>query len=154
MPKQTIILGKDAALEDSIASMQDKLSNLGFHIIEQSWLNPVANVWSVHIKDRDCPLLFTNGKGASKKAALASALGEFFERLSTHYFWADYYLGDEIANSQFVHYPNEKWFTPTKEGSLPEGLLNDELKAFYFPEEEINSTSLIDVNSANHERGI
>ncbi len=154
MPKQTIILGKDAALEDSIASMQDKLSNLGFHIIEQSWLNPVANVWSVHIKDRDCPLLFTNGKGASKKAALASALGEFFERLSTHYFWADYYLGDEIANSQFVHYPNEKWFTPTKEGSLPEGLLNDELKAFYFPEEEINSVSLIDVNSANHERGI
>jgi len=154
MSKQTIILGKDAALEDSITSMQNKLSGLDFHIIEHSWLNPVANVWSVHIRDGDCPLLFTNGKGASKKAALASALGEFFERLSTHYFWADYYLGDEIANSQFVHYNNEKWFTPTDDGSLPEGLLNDELKAFYDPEEEIDPASLIDVNSANRERGI
>jgi len=74
MPKHTIIPGKDAALEDSITSMQEKLLRLGFHIIEQSWLNPVANVWSVHIRDENCPLLFTNGKGASKKAALASVL--------------------------------------------------------------------------------
>lgn len=76
---QTFIPGKDAALEDSISRFQQKLSDLGFNIEEASWLNPVPHVWSVHIRDRDCPLCFTNGKGASKKAALASALGEYFE---------------------------------------------------------------------------
>ena len=64
---QTFIPGKDAALEDSIARFQQKLSDLGFNIEEASWLNPVPHVWSVHIRDRDCPLCFTNGKGASKK---------------------------------------------------------------------------------------
>lgn len=64
---QTFIPGKDAALEDSIASFQQKLTQLGFNIEEASWLNPVPNVWSVHIRDKDCPLCFTNGKGATKK---------------------------------------------------------------------------------------
>ena len=150
----THILGKDAALEDSINSMQQKLQKIGFNIIEQSWLNPIANVWSVHIRDRDCPLLFTNGKGASKKAALASALGEFFERLSTHYFWADYYLGDEISDSKFVHYPSEKWFAAQSDGSWPKGVLNEELQDFYNSDGELNASSLVDVNSANRERGI
>jgi len=154
MPTQTHILGKDATLEDSIASMQQKLQDIGFNIIEQSWLNPIANVWSVHIRDRDCPLLFTNGKGASKKAALASALGEFFERLSTHYFWADYYLGDEVANSKFVHYASEKWFALNANGSWPDGVLNEELQEFYNPDGELNASNLIDANSANRERGM
>ena len=47
-------------------------------------------------------LWFTNGKGASKKAALASALGEYFERLSTNYFFADFYLGRDIARGHTV----------------------------------------------------
>ncbi len=154
MPTQTHILGKDAALEDSIASMQQKLQKIGFNIIEQSWLNPIANVWSVHIRDSDCPLLFTNGKGASKKAALASALGEFFERLSTHYFWADYYLGDEVANSKSVHYASEKWFATKSNGAWPDGVLNEELQEFYNPDGELNASNLIDANSANRERGV
>ena len=154
MSEQTHILGKDAALEDSIQSMTQKLENIGFNIVEQSWLNPVANVWSVHIRDKDCPLLFTNGKGASKKAALASALGEFFERLSTHYFWADYYLGDDITNSEIVHYANEKWFELSEDDSWPEQLLNGELRAFYDPENTLTVNSLVDTNSANPERGI
>jgi ribosomal protein S12 methylthiotransferase accessory factor len=145
----THILGKDAALEDSIQTMTQKLLKLGFTIIEQSWLNPIANVWSVHIRDKDCPLLFTNGKGASKKAALASALGEFFERLATHYFWADYYLGDSIANSKVVHYSNEKWFALDQNNAWPEELLNEELKAFYDPESMLSSNQLIDINSSN-----
>ncbi|MBS0310977.1 MAG: 30s ribosomal protein S12 methylthiotransferase accessory protein YcaO, partial [Proteobacteria bacterium] len=57
------IPGKDASLEASIATLQSKLEAIGFHIEERSWLNPVEGVWSVHIRDRDCPLLFTNGKG-------------------------------------------------------------------------------------------
>ena len=120
MTEQTFILGKDAALEDSISKFQQKLTALGFNIEEASWLNPVPNVWSVHLRDKDCPQCFSNGKGASKKAALASALGEYFERLSTNYFFADFYLGQEIANGDFVHYPTEKWFPIEDEALLPE----------------------------------
>ncbi|PLR40273.1 30S ribosomal protein S12 methylthiotransferase accessory protein YcaO [Chimaeribacter coloradensis] len=151
---QTFIPGKDAALEDSIARFQQKLTDLGFHIEEASWLNPVPHVWSVHIRDRDCPLCFTNGKGASKKAALASALGEYFERLSTNYFFADFYLGKEIAEGEFVHYPNEKWFPVPEDGSLPEGILDERLHAFYDPEQELSGSDLIDLQSGNAARGI
>lgn len=151
---QTFIPGKDAALEDSIARFQQKLQDLGFHIEEASWLNPVPHVWSVHIRDRDCPLCFTNGKGASQKAALASALGEYFERLSTNYFFADFWLGQSIANGDFVHYPNEKWFPLPADERLPEGILDARLRAFYDPENELSASDLIDLQSGNSERGI
>lgn len=82
LTEQTFIAGKDAALETTIERFQQQLQNIGFNIEQASWLNPVPNVWSVHIHDRDCPQCFTNGKGTTKKAALASALGEFLERLS------------------------------------------------------------------------
>lgn len=151
---QTFIPGKDAALEASIERFQTKLQALGFDIEEASWLNPVPHVWSVHIRDRDCPLCFTNGKGASKKAALASALGEYFERLSTNYFFADFYLGQAIAESDFVHYPNEKWFPIPDDGELPAGLLDDYTLDYYDPEGELSADMLVDLQSGNEERGI
>jgi ribosomal protein S12 methylthiotransferase accessory factor len=61
MNTENFILGKDASLESTINTLQGKLQALGFHIEEKSWLNPVDGIWSVHIRDRDCPLLFTNG---------------------------------------------------------------------------------------------
>ncbi|MCI4189485.1 30S ribosomal protein S12 methylthiotransferase accessory factor YcaO [Dickeya dianthicola] len=151
---QTFIPGKDAALEDSIARFQQQLLNLGFHIEEASWLNPVPNVWSVHIRDRDCALCFTNGKGATRKAALASALGEYFERLSTNYFFADFYLGQQIAEGDFVHYPDEKWFPLPEDDSLPAGILDARLHAFYDPEHQLIASDLVDLQSGNHDRGI
>ena len=151
---QTYIPGKDAALEDSIARFQQKLLDLGFNIEEASWLNPVPNVWSVHIRDKDSALCFTNGKGATKKAALASALGEYFERLSTNYFFADFWLGDAIADGPFVHYPNEKWFPLPEDDALPEGILDARLRAFYDPENELTAGMLVDLQSGNDARGI
>jgi ribosomal protein S12 methylthiotransferase accessory factor len=151
---QTFIPGKDAALEDSIQRFYQQLSALGFNIEEASWLNPVPHVWSVHIRDRDCPLCFTNGKGASKKAALASALGEYFERLSTNYFFADFYLGHSIAQGDFVHYPNEKWFPLTADDTLPHGILDDRLRNFYDPDGALRAGALVDLQSGNKERGI
>ncbi|MCT7656617.1 YcaO-like family protein [Oceanimonas sp. NS1] len=109
---------------------------------------------SVHIRDKDCPLCFTNGKGATKKAALASALGEYFERLATNYFFADFYLGRDIAEGDFVHYPNEKWFPLTDDNSLPAGLLDDYTRRFYDPENALTADMLIDLQSGNEERGI
>jgi ribosomal protein S12 methylthiotransferase accessory factor len=154
MQTESFIAGKDASLESSILSMQAKLATLGFHIEERSWLNPIANAWSVHIRDRDCPLLFTNGKGASEKAALASALGEFFERLGCNYFWSHYYLGATLADREFVHYPQEKWFSLPDDESWPEALLDADLHAFYNPDGTVAARNLIDRNSANATRGI
>jgi len=151
---KTYIIGKDEALEISIERMQTKLKALGFNIEEASWLNPVPNVWSVHIRDTDCSLCFTNGKGATEKAALASALGEYFERLSCNYFFADFYLGKDIANGDFVHYPNEKWFDLPADDTIPAGLLDDTTRAFYDPNTEVKASQLIDFQSGNSERGI
>jgi ribosomal protein S12 methylthiotransferase accessory factor len=154
MTTESFIPGKDASLESTIRTMQQKLAARGFHVQETSWLNPVENIWSVHIKDRDCPLLFSNGKGASELASRASALGEFFERLGCHYFWTHFYLGEERANRPFVHYPQERWFAPTDDGSWPTELLNPELQAFYNPDGDIDSGFLVDLNSGHVERGI
>ena len=154
MTQQTFIPGKDAALEESIEKFQQKLTALGFNIEEASWLNPVPNVWSVHIRDKDCPQCFSNGKGANKKAALASALGEYFERLSTNYFWTDFYLGQDIANGDFVHYPNEKWFPIEDEALLPQGILDDRLFEHFDPNQELTPELLVDLQSGNYERGI
>ena len=154
MTQQTFIPGKDAALEESIEKFQQKLTALGFNIEEASWLNPVPNVWSVHIRDKDCPQCFSNGKGASKKAALASALGEYFERLSTNYFWTDFYLGQDIANGDFVHYPNEKWFPIEDEALLPQGILDDHLFEHFDPNQELTPELLVDLQSGNYDRGI
>lgn len=154
MTTESFIAGKDASLESSIQSMQDKLADLGFNIEERSWLNPVANAWSVHIRDQDCPLLFTNGKGATELAARASALGEFFERLGCNYFWSHYYLGETLAQREFVHYPQEKWFPLTEDETWPAGLLDDELRTFYNPDDAVPASALVDRNSGNAARGI
>ncbi len=147
------IPGKDASLEASIATLQSKLAVLGFHIEERSWLNPVEGVWSVHLRDRDCPLLFTNGKGASQLAARASALGEYFERSSTNYFWTHSYLGETIANRAYVHHPDERWFA-VEDDAWPDELLTPELHDFYNPGGGVRADQLIDLNSGNAERGI
>jgi ribosomal protein S12 methylthiotransferase accessory factor len=154
MHHETFITGKDAALETSIAAMQQRLAQLGFHVEERSWLNPVEGIWSVHLRDRDCPLLFTNGKGASQLACRASALGEFFERLSTRYFWNHYYLGAGIAGSACAHDPRERWFPVPADGRWPEGLLTPELQTFYNPAGEVPAAALVDFNTGNAERGI
>jgi ribosomal protein S12 methylthiotransferase accessory factor len=150
---ETFIPSKDASLESSISTLQGKLAALGFHVEERSWLNEIENIWSVHVSDRDCPRLFSNGKGASQLAARASALGEYFERLSTNYFWTHFYLGETIANQDFVHYPNEQWF-PLKGKNWPAGLLTPELQQFYNPDKGVLPSQLIDLNSGNATRGI
>ena len=152
---ESFIPGKDASLEASIRTLQSKLEVLDFHIEERSWLNPVEGVWSVHIRDRDCPLLFTNGKGASELAARASALGEYFERLSTNYFWTHFYLGETLAARTYTHTPEERWFAVDNDDDVwPEGLLTPELHAFYNPDGGVRAEQLIDLNSGNAARGI
>lgn len=150
----SFIPGKDASLESTIETMREKLAARGFKLNESSLLHEVDGIWSTHMKDNDCPMLFSNGKGATELAARASAYGEFFERLNTHYFWTHFYLGETRANRPFVHYPQERWFAPTENGSWPAEMLNPELHAFYNPESDIDGEVLVDLNSGNVARGI
>lgn len=151
--QSTFILGKDLPVEQTIKNLSAIISDLGMKIEVSSWRNIVPNVWSLHIRDAASPLCFTNGKGATKESALCSALGEFIERLNNNFFYNDQFFGVEIANSEFVHYPNEKWFALEKHG-LPAGLLDDYCLDIYNPDEELQGSDLIDTNSGNQERGI
>jgi ribosomal protein S12 methylthiotransferase accessory factor len=151
---QTTIAGKDLPLEQTIANMSGFLAGLGIKIEIASWRNLVPNVWSLHIRDAHSPMCFTNGKGASKESALASALGEYIERLSCNHFYNDQFWGEDIANADFVHYPNERWFKPGRRDALPAGLLDDHCRAIYDPDGELRASHLYDTNSGRTERGI
>jgi ribosomal protein S12 methylthiotransferase accessory factor len=150
----TFILGKDLPLEQTIANMSSLLASLGIKIEIASWRNIIPNVWSLHIRDAHSPMCFTNGKGATKESALASALGEYIERLSNNHFYAGAYWGEDIANAAFVHYPNERWFKPGKKDALPSEILDAYCLPIYNPDGELRGSHLIDTNSGNAQRGI
>lgn len=151
---KTMIPGKDASLEETIAKLTGLLEKLGIKIEIASWRNPVPHVWSVHIRDADSPMCFTNGKGATKNAALCSALGEYLERISTNYFYSDFFLGEEIAADDFVHYPNELWFKTGPKDTLPQELMDEHLLDVYGNNGELKFSHLIDTNSGNAARGV
>jgi len=150
----TFIAGKDLPLEQTIANMSGLLAGLGIKIEIASWRNIIPNVWSLHIRDAHSPMCFTNGKGSTKESALASALGEYIERISNNHFYAGAYWGVDIANAEFVHYPNERWFKPGRKDALPKEILDDYCLDIYNPDGELRGSHLIDTNSGNTERGI
>ncbi|MCK9988981.1 MAG: ribosomal protein S12 methylthiotransferase accessory factor, partial [Azoarcus sp.] len=150
----TYITGKDLPLEQTIANMSRLLASLGIKIEIASWRNIIPNVWSLHIRDAHSPMCFTNGKGATKESALASALGEYIERLSNNHFYAGSFWGVDIANAEFVHYPNERWFKPGRKDKLPAEILDEYCLQIYNPDGELRGSHLIDTNSGNAERGI
>lgn len=150
----TYILGKDLPLEQTIANMSGILSNLGMKIEIASWRNIVPNVWSLHIRDAHSPMCFTNGKGSTKESALASALGEFIERLNCNFFYNDQFWGEDIANAEFVHYPSERWFKPGPKDELPSEILDAYCLKIYNRDGELRGSHLYDTNSGNTQRGI
>ena len=151
---KTFIAGKDLPLEQTIANMSGVLANLGIKIEIASWRNIIPNVWSLHIRDAHSPMCFTNGKGSTKESALASALGEYLERLSNNHFYAGAYWGEDIANRAFVHYPNERWFQPGGDDALPTEILDEYCLEIFNPDGELRGSHLMDTNSGNAERGI
>ncbi|MFA5979355.1 ribosomal protein S12 methylthiotransferase accessory factor [Pseudomonas sp. GV105] len=150
----TYIVGKDLPLEQTIANMSGILAGLGMKIEIASWRNIVPNVWSLHIRDAHSPMCFTNGKGATKESALASALGEFIERLNCNFFYNDQFWGEELANAPFVHYPDERWFQPGRKDELPAEILDAYCLNIYNRDGELRGSHLFDTNSGNEDRGI
>jgi len=150
----TYIAGKDLPLEQTIANMSGVLANLGIKIEIASWRNIIPNVWSLHVRDAHSPMCFTNGKGSTKESALASALGEYIERLSNNHFYAGVFWGEDIANGAFVHYPNERWFKPGSKDAVPTEILDEYCLNIFNPDGELHGSHLIDTNSGNAQRGI
>ena len=150
----TYIAGKDLPLEQTIANMSAVLAGLGMKIEIASWRNLVPNVWSLHIRDAHSPMCFTNGKGATKESALASALGEFIERMNCNHFYNDQFWGEDIGNAAFVHYPTERWFKPGRKDALPAEILDEYCRQIYNRDGELRASHLYDTNSGNTGRGI
>ena len=150
----TFIAGKDLPLEQTIANMSGVLAAIGIKIEIASWRNLIPNVWSLHIRDAHSPMCFTNGKGSTKESALASALGEYIERLNCNHFYNHQFWGEDIANAPFVHYPNERWFKPGRKDALPVEILDEYCLQIYNADGELRGSHLVDTNSGNVQRGI
>jgi len=155
--------GKDAPLEETIDRASSLLEKIGLSLQCSSWLNPVPNCWSVHIQSSLCPDLYTNGKGITREAALASGLGEFFERLSTDFFFAEYSLesrGIDNSTVSFFYQPNELSFndfsTPShnRTSGHKVDLLTPSLRDYYNPNGELLVENLLDNNFDRDDRGI
>jgi ribosomal protein S12 methylthiotransferase accessory factor len=160
MKNKTYLAGKDLSLEDTIERATSVLKDMDLPIEAVSWLNPAPNCWSVHIQSSACSHLYTNGKGISRLASLASGLGEFFERLATNLFFADYFLGNDNHKRPFDFYPNEAWFAQGDDETIPTHnqqeleLLNENLRTFYNPDGELTFTHLCDNNIDSGNKGI
>ena len=151
----TTIVGKDAPLEQSIAHFQEIFKKLKIVVRESNWLNPLNDVYSVHLDIESCPCIYSNGKGSSRLAARASAYGELFERLSTHMSFSDYYLGLDNSNAPYVHFKDEKWTViDQNDPQIPSDVLNSSLRKFYSEGTDLNLEDLVDLQSSAFSRGV
>lgn len=153
----TTIAGKDASLEDSLSRFKQIAAQLKLEMIEDTWLNPLPDLWSVHLSLANCPAIYSNGKGSSKDAALCSAYGEIFERLATHMSFADFFLGSDNAEAKFVHFPDEKWteLNEDEDGTpISNDILNVKLRELYGNQGELTLENLVDIQSCSFERGV
>ena len=161
MNNQTLLPGKDAPAEETIALANSLLDRIGFSAEPVTWLNPAPNCWSVHLRSKECEHIYTNGKGTSQLASLASGLGEYLERLSTNFFFSDHFLEkDSVVENPFLFFPNEQWFPVENWDHIPHNsvngkeLLNSHLRRFYDSRQELQFDHLCDNNSDDLERGI
>ena len=151
----TTIPGKDAPLEQTIELFSDALKNIHIEVIEDNWLNPLENIYSVHLAITSLPEIYANGKGSSRLAARASAYGELIERLSTQMSFADYYLGLDNSNAEFVHFKDEKWSKIDQQSpEIPQDVLNASLRKFYTQNTGLTLENLVDLQSSSFSRGV
>ena len=105
----TNITGKDKTAEETIEYFSKTLAELGLELEFTQILNPVPNLYSVILQDKNIPYIQTNGKGTTLEAAKASAYGEMAERYLNQSFFEDFYLGKDISEGEVVRYPDEVW---------------------------------------------
>ena len=130
------LLSKNAPLEESIAKMHTVLANVGCEITFSNEKHPLKNCYSINIASKEAPNhIYSNGKGVISDASMASALGEYIERLQTNNFFIDFHLPKR------KYYPDEVAF------AFDEEFLTKELKAIYDPSGDLCAEDYVDYNS-------
>ncbi|MCK5884669.1 MAG: YcaO-like family protein [Bacteriovoracaceae bacterium] len=132
------LLGKACPLEETIERFHSLLNKAGIEVEMSQFKNPVEHVWSVNIATKGNPSCYVNGKGITKDAAIASGLGEYFERYTQNFFFADY--ATEELDSPFAHHSSEVEVTSINE------TLNEELRELYYDEDD--DRTVVDFNSS------
>ncbi len=130
------LLSKDAPLEQTLKNLKSIIEKLDIKLDISEQKHPLDNCYSVNIKTSCAPsYIFSNGKGATADASLASGLGEYIERLQSKNSFIDFYL------------PNRDFFKDVKLFDFDGEYLNSELREFYDPYGELVIDDLIDFNS-------
>ncbi len=130
------LLSKNAPLGESIARMKAVLADVGCETTFAPEKHPLTHCYSVNLASVEAPQhIYANGKGILSDASIASALGEYIERLQTNLFFSDFHL------PQRKYYPDEVVF------ECGGAYLNDELRLIYDPEGELHDQDLVDYNS-------
>ncbi|MCK9257641.1 MAG: YcaO-like family protein [Sulfurospirillaceae bacterium] len=132
------LLAKEAPLSQTLEKMREVFKKLNIDLEISSYKNPLKSCYSVNLKAKGAKNIFSNGKGSTKDEALASAMGEFIERLQTNGVFFDLYL------------PKRDYFNDVKLFNSNEGYLNEDLIAFY--NQELKLEDLIDFSSDEIEK--
>ncbi|EQB39454.1 hypothetical protein M947_05530 [Sulfurimonas hongkongensis] len=137
------ILSKDAPLEVSIKKMKKVLEDIGCKTNISEGHHPLQNCYSLNLSSHEAPNhIYSNGKGTLKESAMASAYGEYIERLQTNLFFSDFYIPNQ------KHYPDEVAF------ELDGDFLNEELLDIYDASGELMGEDFVDFNSGYSDRVI
>ena len=130
------LLSKDATLEESLVKMKNILNDVGCEMNFSQSKHPLQNCFSVNLSSAEAPRhIYSNGKGILNDASMASALGEYIERLQTNNFFIDFHL------------PNRKYYPDEVAFEFGGDYLNAELKEIYDPRSELMDEDLVDFNS-------
>src|SRR5690606_4968999 len=130
---RTCIPGKDVPLEQTIATLSGLIADMGMKIEIASWRNIVPNVWSLHLRDAHSQMFFTNGKGATKESALASAPVDLIKRLNRHFCYNATHWGPGLDKADLEQYTEGHWLQPRPDGELPEATHLDHCLTIYHP---------------------
>ena len=76
---------KDCTPRETIEKIKKILNSFSIKVIEKRMININNSFYSVRVELRDFPGIGTNGKGITRDYALASAYGEFMERLQSFF---------------------------------------------------------------------
>jgi ribosomal protein S12 methylthiotransferase accessory factor len=127
---------KNLPVEESIKKMKAVLEDVGCQTTFEQEKHPLENCFSVNLKSIEAPRhIYSNGKGIISNASIASAYGEYIERLQTNNFFIDFYL------------PNRKYYPDEVAFDFDGDYLNKELKKIYNPNDELSDYDLVDYNS-------
>ncbi|MDX9742400.1 MAG: YcaO-like family protein [Arcobacteraceae bacterium] len=134
------LLGKNLPLEETLTNMSNVFKKLDLKSTLSTELHPLKNCFSHNLSfDGAKNYIYSNGKGINHEASLASAYGEFIERLQTNNFFSDFYL----PNQQ--HFPDEVLF---EMDDFLDTAFDKKLKKIYDPNNELSGEDLIDFNSS------